>query len=411
MSNINLIESFQEFKDFKNIDRPTMMSVLEDVFRSMIRKKYGNDENCDVIVNTDNGDLEIWRTRTVMEDGFSEDDDLEIELAEAHKYDEDLEVGDEFVEQITLESFGRRAILAARQTLVSKILELEKDEIFKKYKDRVGEIVTGEVYQVWKKETLVLDDEGNELLLPKSEQIPADYFKKGDNVKAVVSKVDMLNSNPKIIISRTAPEFLQRLFELEVPEIFDGLITIKKIVREPGERAKVAVESYDDRIDPVGACVGMKGSRIHGIVRELKNENIDVINYTNNLQLYIQRALSPAKITSIKLDDEKKTAAVYLKPDQVSLAIGRGGHNIKLAGKLTGYEIDVYREADEQDEDVDIEEFSDEIDSWILDEFKRIGLDTAKSVLALTVNELVKRTDLEEETVKEVLSVLKAEFE
>ncbi|HTD41656.1 MAG TPA: transcription termination factor NusA [Mucilaginibacter sp.] len=411
MSNINLIESFQEFKDFKNIDRPTMMSVLEDVFRSMIRKKYGNDENCDVIVNTDNGDLEIWRTRTVMEDGFSEDDDLEIELAEVHKYDPDLEVGDEYVEQITLESFGRRAILAARQTLVSKILELEKDEIFKKYKDRVGEIVTGEVYQVWKKETLVLDDEGNELLLPKSEQIPADYFKKGDNVKAVVSKVDMLNSNPKIIISRTAPEFLQRLFELEVPEIFDGLITIKKIVREPGERAKVAVESYDDRIDPVGACVGMKGSRIHGIVRELKNENIDVINFTNNLQLYIQRALSPAKITSIKLDDEKKTAAVYLKPDQVSLAIGRGGHNIKLAGKLTGYEIDVYREADEQDEDVDIEEFSDEIDSWILDEFKRIGLDTAKSVLALSVNELVKRTDLEEETVKEVLSILQAEFE
>ncbi|MFD0751015.1 transcription termination factor NusA [Mucilaginibacter calamicampi] len=411
MSNINLIDSFQEFKDFKNIDRPTMMSVLEDVFRSMIRKKYGTDENCDVIVNTDNGDLEIWRTRVVMEDGFSEDDDLEIELAEAKKLDEDLEVGDDYVELITLESFGRRAILAARQTLVSKILELEKDEIFKKYKDRVGEIVTGEVYQVWKKETLVLDDEGNELLLPKTEQIPADYFKKGDSVKAIVYKVDMLNANPKIIISRTAPEFLQRLFELEVPEIFDGLITIKKIVREPGERAKVAVESYDDRIDPVGACVGMKGSRIHGIVRELKNENIDVINFTNNIQLYIQRALSPAKITSIKLDDEKKTAAVYLKPDQVSLAIGRGGHNIKLAGKLTGYEIDVYREADEHDEDVDIEEFADEIDSWILDEFKRIGLDTAKSVLALSVNELVKRTDLEEETVKDVLSILKAEFE
>jgi N utilization substance protein A len=411
MSNINLIDSFQEFKDFKNIDRPTMMSVLEDVFRSMIRKKYGTDENCDVIVNTDNGDLEIWRTRTVMEDGFSEDDDLEIELKEAHTIDPDLEVGDDYIEQITLESFGRRAILAARQTLVSKILELEKDEIFKKYKDRVGEIVTGEVYQVWKKETLVLDDEGNELLLPKTEQIPADYFKKGDSVRAIISKVDMLNSNPKIIISRTAPEFLQRLFEMEVPEIFDGLITIKKIVREPGERAKVAVESYDDRIDPVGACVGMKGSRIHGIVRELKNENIDVINFTNNIQLYIQRALSPAKITSIKLDDEKKTAAVYLKPDQVSLAIGRGGHNIKLAGKLTGYEIDVYREADEHDEDVDIEEFSDEIDSWILDEFKRIGLDTAKSVLALSVGELVKRTDLEEETIKEVLSVLQAEFE
>jgi len=411
MSNINLIDSFQEFKDFKNIDRPTMMSVLEDVFRSMIRKKYGTDENCDVIVNTDNGDLEIWRTRVVMEDGFSEDDDLEIELAEAKKLDPDLEVGDEHIELITLESFGRRAILAARQTLVSKILELEKDEIYKKYKDRVGEIVTGEVYQVWKKETLVLDDEGNELLLPKSEQIPADYFKKGDSVRAIIHKVDMMNSNPKIIISRTAPEFLQRLFELEVPEIFDGLITIKKIVREPGERAKVAVESYDDRIDPVGACVGMKGSRIHGIVRELKNENIDVINFTNNLQLYITRALSPAKITSIKLDDEKKTAAVYLKPDQVSLAIGRGGHNIKLAGKLTGYEIDVYRDADEQEEDVDIEEFSDEIDGWILDEFKRIGLDTAKSVLALSVGELVKRTDLEEETIKDVLSVLQAEFE
>jgi len=411
MSNINLIDSFQEFKDFKNIDRPTMMSVMEDVLRSMIRKKYGTDENCDIIVNTDNGDLEIWRTRMVMEDGFSEDDDLEVELAEAKTYDPDLEVGDEQIELITLESFGRRAILAARQTLVSKVLELEKDEIYKKYKDRVGEIVTGEVYQVWKKEALILDDEGNELLLPKTEQIPADYFKKGDSVRAVIHKVDMMNSNPKIIISRTAPEFLQRLFEMEVPEIFDGLITIKKIVREPGERAKVAVESYDDRIDPVGACVGMKGSRIHGIVRELKNENIDVINYTNNLSLYVQRALSPAKITSIKLDDEKKTAAVYLKPDQVSLAIGRGGHNIKLAGKLTGYEIDVYREVDEHEEDVDIEEFSDEIDGWILDEFKRIGLDTAKSILNLSVDELVKRTDLEEETVKEVLSILQSEFE
>ncbi|MEJ7692553.1 transcription termination factor NusA [Daejeonella sp.] len=411
MSNINLIDSFQEFKDFKNIDRPTVISVLEEVFRSMLRKRYGNDENCDVIVNPDNGDLEIWRTRTVMEDGFSEDDDLEIELAEATAIDPDLEVGDDYIEQITLESFGRRAILAARQTLVSKILELEKDEIFKKYKDRVGEIVTGEVYQVWKKETLVLDDEGNELLLPKTEQIPADYFKKGDSVRAIIDKVEMLNGNPKIIISRTAPEFLQRLFEMEVPEIFDGLITIKKIVREPGERAKVAVESYDDRIDPVGACVGMKGSRIHGIVRELKNENIDVINYTNNISLYIQRALSPAKITSIKLDDEEKRAAVYLKPDQVSLAIGRGGHNIKLAGKLTGYEIDVYREAHEDDEDVDIEEFSDEIEGWIIDEFKRVGLDTAKSVLALTVDELVKRTDLEDNTVKDVMEILRSEFE
>jgi N utilization substance protein A len=411
MSSINLIDSFQEFKDFKNIDRPTVISVLEEVFRSMLRKRFGTDENCDVIVNPDNGDLEIWRTRTVMEDGFSEDDDLEIELAEANAIDADLEVGDDFIEQITLESFGRRAILAARQTLVSKILELEKDEIFKKYKDRVGEIVTGEVYQVWKKETLVLDDEGNELLLPKTEQIPADYFKKGDTVRAIIDKVDMVNSNPKIIISRTAPEFLQRLFEMEVPEIFDGLITIKKIVREPGERAKVAVESYDDRIDPVGACVGMKGSRIHGIVRELKNENIDVINYTNNISLYIQRALSPAKISSIKLDDEEKHAAVYLKPDQVSLAIGRGGHNIKLAGKLTGYEIDVYREAHEDDEDVDIEEFSDEIEGWVIDEFKKIGLDTAKSILALTSEELVKRTDLEETTVKDVLEILRSEFE
>lgn len=411
MSNINLIDSFQEFKDFKNIDRPTVISVLEEVFRSMLRKRFGTDENCDVIVNPDNGDLEIWRTRTVMEDGFSEDDDLEIELAEVKQIDPDLEVGDDFIEQITLESFGRRAILAARQTLVSKILELEKDEIFKKYKDRVGEIVTGEVYQVWKKETLVLDDEGNELLLPKTEQIPADYFKKGDSVRAVIEKVEMINGNPKIIISRTAPEFLQRLFELEVPEIFDGLILIKKIVREPGERAKVAVESYDDRIDPVGACVGMKGSRIHGIVRELKNENIDVINFTNNISLYIQRALSPAKITSIKLDEEEKRAAVYLKPDQVSLAIGRGGHNIKLAGKLTGYEIDVYRESDEDDEDVDIEEFSDEIEGWIIDEFKRVGLDTAKSILALSVDELVKRTDLEDTTVKDVIEILRSEFE
>jgi len=412
MSNsINLIDSFQEFKEFKNIDRPTVISVLEEVFRSMIRRKYGTDENCDVIVNPDNGDLEIWRTRVVVEDGFSEDDDLEIELADARKYDPDLEVGDDYIEEITLESFGRRAILAARQTLVSKILELEKDEVFKKYKDREGELITGEVYQIWKKETLVLDDDGNELILPKTEQIPADYFKKGDSIRAVVHKVEMVNANPRIIISRTAPEFLQRLFELEVPEIFDGLITIRKIVREPGERAKVAVESYDDRIDPVGACVGMKGSRIHGIVRELRNENIDVINFTNNTQLYIQRALSPARIGSIKLDEENKTAAVYLKSDQVSLAIGRGGHNIKLAGKLTGYEIDVYREAEEVEEDVDIEEFSDEIDGWIIDELKRVGLDTAKSVLALSVDDLVRRTDLEENTIHEIIQVLQAEFE
>ena len=410
-TNINLIDSFQEFKDFKNIDRPTVITVLEEVFRSMIRKRFGTDENVDVIVNPDNGDLEIWRTRVVMEDGFSEDDDLEIELKEAHTYDADLEVGDDYIEQITLESFGRRAILAARQTLVSKILELEKDEVFKKYKDREGELVIGEVYQIWKKEILVLDEDSNELILPRTEQIPADYFKKGDSIRAVVHKVDMLNNNPKIIISRTAPEFLQRLFELEVPEIFDGLITIKKIVREPGERAKVAVESYDDRIDPVGACVGMKGSRIHGIVRELRNENIDVINFTTNHSLYITRALSPARITSIKLDEENKTAAVYLKPDQVSLAIGRGGHNIKLAGKLTGYEIDVYRENAEEEEDVDIEEFADEIESWIIDEFKRVGLDTAKSVLSLTEEELVRRTDLEEDTIREIVRVLQAEFE
>lgn len=410
-SNINLIDSFQEFKDFKNIDRPTVITVLEEVFRSMIRRRFGTDENVDVIVNPDNGDLEIWRTRVVMEDGFSEDDELEIELSEVRKFDPDLEVGDDYIEEITLESFGRRAILAARQTLVSKILELEKDEVFKKYKDREGELVIGEVYQIWKKEILVLDEDGNELILPKTEQIPADYFKKGDNVRAVVLKVDMINNNPKIIISRTAPEFLQRLFELEVPEIFDGLIIIKNIVREPGERAKVAVESYDDRIDPVGACVGMKGSRIHGIVRELRNENIDVINYTNNLSLYITRSLSPAKISSIKLDDDNKTAAVYLKPDQVSLAIGRGGHNIKLAGKLTGYEIDVYREQDDIEEDVDIEEFSDEIEGWIIDELKRVGLDSAKSVLALSEEELVRRTDLEEDTIQDVIRILQAEFE
>lgn len=411
MSNINLIDSFQEFKDFKNIDRPTVISVLEEVFRSMIRKRFNTDENCDVIVNPDNGDLEIYRTRLVVADEFSEDDDLEIELSDARKVDPDLEIGDDFIEEITLESFGRRAILAARQTLVSKVLELEKDEIFKKYKDRVGEIVTGEVYQTWKKESLILDDEGNELILPKSEQIPADYFKKGDTIRAVVHKVDMMNTTPKIIISRTAPEFLQRLFELEVPEIFDGLITIKKIVREPGERAKVAVESYDDRIDPVGACVGMKGSRIHGIVRELRNENIDVINFTTNSTLYIQRALSPARINNIKLDEEHKRAAVYLEADQVSLAIGRGGHNIKLAGKLTGYEIDVYRQDHDSEEDVDLDEFADEIESWIIDEFKRVGLDTAKSILALDITELVRRTDLEESTVEDVLDILNAEFE
>ncbi|HEY9559713.1 MAG TPA: transcription termination factor NusA [Anseongella sp.] len=411
MSNINLIDSFKDFKDEKKIDRPYMESVLQEVVKSMLRRKYGTEENCDIILNVDKGDIEIWRTRKVMEDGFSEDDALEIELAEAKKLDDSLEVGDDYIDEITLEDFGRRAILAARQTLISKILELEKDAIYTEYKDRVGEIITAEVYQIWKKEILLLDEKKNELILPKTEQIPADFFKKGETIRAVVLKVEMLNGNPRIILSRTAPDFLERLFELEVPEIFDGLITIKKIVREPGERAKVAVESYDDRIDPVGACVGMKGSRIHGIVRELRNENIDVINYTTNIQLYIQRALSPAKINSIKINDETSHASVYLKPDQVSLAIGRGGHNIRLAGKLTGYEIDVYRESEGDDEDVDLDEFSDEIENWMIDELKGIGLDTAKSVLALSMEELVKRTDLEEETIRDILSILRAEFE
>lgn len=410
MDHINLIETFSEFKEFKNIDRETMMRILEDVFRHMLQKRFGSDENFEIIVNIDRGDLEIWRNREIVEDGGVEDENTQIAFSEAIKIEPDFEVGEEVTEELKLEDFGRREILAIRQNLVSKVMEYEKDSIYRKYKEKVGEIITGEVYQVWKKEILVLDDEGYELSLPKIEQIPSDFYRKGDTIRAVVARVEMKNNTPAIILSRTSPVFLERLFESEVPEIYDGLITIKKIVRVPGERAKVAVESYDDRIDPVGACVGMKGSRIHGIVRELKNENIDVINFTNNPTLFIQRALSPAKISSINLDDASKKAEVYMKPDQVSLAIGKGGYNIKLAGKLTGYEIDVYRE-DIDSEDVDLQEFSDEIDQWIIEELKTIGCDTAKSVLELEVKELVKRTDLEEETIKEVIRILKAEFE
>lgn len=375
-------------------------------------EKYGEGNNVDVVINTEKGDVEMYRNRTIVEDGMVEDENTQIALSDALKIESDFEVGEDVTEQIHLEDFGRRAVLSARQNLVARIMELEKESIYQKYKDRVGEIITGEVYQAWKKEILVIDDEGNELILPKSEQIPADFFKKGDTIRAVVLRVEMQGGSPRIILSRTAPVYLERLFELEVPEVFDGLITIKNIVREPGERAKVAVESYDDRIDPVGACVGMKGSRIHGIVRELRNENIDVINYTTNISLYIQRALSPAKITEIKIDEENKKAAVYMKSDQVSLAIGKGGNNIKLAGKLTGYEIDVYRDSDvEDDEDVDLDEFTDEIEPWIIEEFKKIGCDTAKDVLAIPVDELVTRADLEEETIKEVVRILKEEFE
>lgn len=411
MNTDQLIESFSDFKEFKNIDRVTMMNILEEVFRSMIIKMTGTDENYDIIINPDKGDIEIWRNREIVDNDEVEDENTEIALKDAVKIEPDFEIGEEVAEQMQLEDFGRRAVLALRQNLISTIHELEKDSLYKLYKDRVGDILTGEVYQIWKKEVLILDDEGNELILPKTEQIPSDYFKKGETVRAVIKKVDMRNNNPVIILSRTATEFLARLFELEVPEIFDGLITIKNIVREPGERSKVAVESYDERIDPVGACVGMKGSRIHGIVRELRNENIDVINYTTNPQLYIARSLSPAKITNTVINDDEGKADVFLRPDQVSLAIGKGGHNIKLASRLTGYEIDVYREEGSDNEDVDIEEFADEIDSWIIDALKGIGCDTAKSVLRLSKDDLIQRTDLEEETIDAVLAIFRSEFE
>jgi N utilization substance protein A len=413
MASINLIEAFQEFKDAENIDRPTLMRVVEDVFKTLLRKKYGSDDNFDVIVNAEKGDLEIFRRRNIVDDDDIYNTLEEIGVSDARKISPDYEVGEELYEEVNLEDFGRRAILAAKQTLASRISDLKKNVLAKKYQDRIGEIISAEVYQVWKKEILLLDEEGNELILPKSEQIPQDYFKKGENIRAVVKKVDMKNNTPVIILSRTSPDFLAKLLEIEVPEIFDGLIVIKKIVREPGERAKVAVESYDDRIDPVGACVGMKGSRIHGIVRELKNENIDVINWTNNTQLLIQRSLTPAKITSMELDNEEKHANVYLRPDQVSLAIGRRGVNIKLACELTGYELDVYRdnEGETEEFDIDLEEFSDEIEGWVIDELKRVGCDTARSVLELTAEELERRNDLEKETIGEVRKVLQAEFE
>lgn len=413
MASINLIEAFQEFRDVENIDRPTLMKVVEDVFKTLLRKRFGSDENFDVIVNAEKGDLEIIRRREIVEDGEVLNPLAEIGYSDAVKIEPDFEVGEELYQEMNIYDFGRRAILAAKQTLASRINDLKKNVLVKKYGDRIGEIISAEVYQVWKKEVLLLDEDGNELILPKSEQIPQDYFKKGENIRAVVRRVDMKNNTPVIILSRTSPEFLAKLLEIEVPEIFDGLIAIKKIVREPGERAKVAVESYDDRIDPVGACVGMKGSRIHGIVRELKNENIDVINFTTNIQLLIQRSLTPSKISYMNIDQEKKHAEVYLKSDQVSLAIGRRGVNIKLACELTGFEIDVYREEEEQTNefDIDLDEFSDEIETWVIDELKRVGCDTARSVLDLSTEELERRTDLEKETIDEVRKVLQAEFE
>ena len=411
MASINLIDSFQEFKDAENIDRPTLMKVLEDVFKTLLRKKYVTDENFDVIVNDQTGDLEIFRRRVIVEDGMIEDDNLQIPYSDAIKIEPDYSVGEEVYEEVDVRNFGRRAILAAKQTLAARIGDLKKNNLLKKYADRIGDIITGEVYQIWKKEILLLDDEGNELIMPKSEQIPTDFFKKGETVRAVVKKVEMRNNSPIIILSRTHPSFLEKLLEIEVPEIMDGLIVVKKIVREPGERAKVAVESYDDRIDPVGACVGMKGSRIHGIVRELRNENIDIINYTNNVQLLLQRSLTPARINKMELNNEDHSADVYLDPDQVSLAIGKKGVNIKLAQELTGYSIDVYRDVKEEVEyDIDLDEFADEIEPWVIDEFKRIGCDTALSVLELSAEELVRRTDLEEETVRDVRKILEAEF-
>ena len=409
MDNLNLVSTFAEFKELKNIDKSSMIGVLVDVFRHLLIKTYETDENFDVIINPEKGDLEIWRNRTIVEDGTVENPNQQISLTDARKIDSTYEVGEEVAEEIKLADFGRRAVLSLRQNLASRIMDLEKANLFNKYTEKVGEIITGEVYQVWKKEILVLDDDDNELVLPKSEQIPSDFFRKGESVKAIVARVEMKNNSPYIVLSRTAPEFLERLFEMEVPEIYDGLITIKKIVRIPGERAKVAVESYDDRVDPVGACVGMKGSRIYSIVKELRNENIDVVNWTSNSQLLIQRALNPAKISSINLNEETKTAAVYLKPNEVSLAIGKGGLNIRLASMLTGYDIDVYRELEE--EDVALDEFKDEIDEWIIDQLKGIGCDTAKSVLELSVEDLAKRTDLEVETVQEVVNILKSEFE
>ena len=409
MDNLNLISNFAEFKELKNIDKSTMIGVLEDVFRHALQKQYETDENFDVIINPEKGDLEIWRNRTVVADGEVENPNAQIAVSEVKAIDPTYEVGDEYADEIKLSSFGRRTVLSLRQNLASRILDLEKASLYEKYSQQVGEIITGEVYQVWKREVLILDEDENELILPKAEQIPNDFYRKGDTIKAIVKAVEMNNNQPRIILSRTANQFLERLFEQEVPEIADGLITIKKIARIPAERAKVAVESYDERIDPVGACVGMKGSRIYGIVKELRNENIDVVNYTTNTQLMIQRSLNPAKISSITIDEEKQTASVYLKPDQVSLAIGKGGLNIRLSKMLTGYDIDVYREVEE--EDVDLNEFKDEIDAWIIDALKAVGCDTAKSVLELSVEEIASRADLEMEQAQKVVEILKAEFE